>query len=90
MVSAMTDLVKRLRGRPAPGDHCSKLIAEAADEIERLRAVDASELGRLRADNLRLVAIIARTETRYQEACQERERIRAELQSVIKEQSDGR
>jgi len=32
----MTDLVKRLRGRPAPGDHCSKLIAEAADEIERL------------------------------------------------------
>ena len=34
----MTDLVQRLRGRPAPGDHCSKLIAEAADEIERLRA----------------------------------------------------
>jgi len=34
----MTDLVKRLRGRPAPGDHCSKLIAEAADEIERLEA----------------------------------------------------
>jgi len=34
----MTDLVKRLRGRPAPGDHCSKLIAEAANEIERLRA----------------------------------------------------
>jgi len=32
------DLVKRLRGRPAPGDHCSKLIAEAADEIERLEA----------------------------------------------------
>jgi len=30
----MTDLVERLRGRPAPGDHCSKLIAEAADEIE--------------------------------------------------------
>ena len=32
----MTDLVERLRGKPAPGDHCSKLIAEAADEIERL------------------------------------------------------
>jgi len=34
----MTDIVQRLRGRPAPGDHCSKLIAEAADEIERLTA----------------------------------------------------
>jgi hypothetical protein len=34
----MTDIVARLRGRPVPGDHCSKLIAEAADEIERLRA----------------------------------------------------
>jgi len=45
---------------------------------------DASELGRLRADNLRLVAIIARYETRYQAAIQERERIRAALQSIIK------
>jgi hypothetical protein len=37
----MTDLVKRLRGRPAPGDHCSKLLAEAADVIERLEARNA-------------------------------------------------
>lgn len=34
----MTDIVERLRGKPAPGDHCSKLIAEAADEIERQAA----------------------------------------------------
>jgi hypothetical protein len=42
------------------------------------------EISRLRADNLKLVAIIARTETRYQEVCQERERIRAALQSITK------
>jgi hypothetical protein len=40
----MTDIVERLRGKPAPGDHCSKLIAEAADEIERLEAHPADEL----------------------------------------------
>jgi hypothetical protein len=52
---------------------------------------DASEIGRLRADNLRLVAIIARNETRYQAAMamlkkhrKECERIRAALQSLIK------
>jgi hypothetical protein len=34
----VTDIVERLRGNPAPGDHISKLIREAANEIERLRA----------------------------------------------------
>jgi hypothetical protein len=104
-VPPMTDILRRLRDADISGHGSySALVREAADEIERLRAVDASELGRLRADNLRLVEIIARNETHYQaamamsekhrklwvEACQERERIRAELQSVIKEQSDGR
>jgi hypothetical protein len=51
----MTDLVERLRGKPAPGDHCSKLIAEAADEIERLRAEwdhTLAEIERLRGMRL--------------------------------------
>ena len=69
-----TDIVERLRDADISGHGSSSaLVREAADEIERLRV-----------DNLRLVAIIARTETRYQEACQERERIRAALQSLIK------
>jgi cell division protein FtsB len=40
---------------------------------------DASELGRLRADNLRLVEIIARYETRYQTAADEIERLEARV-----------
>ena len=68
----------------------SERVDEIAGLIHRLReAATANE--RLRADNLELVAIIARNETHYQavrklwvEACQERERIRAALQSFIK------
>jgi DNA primase large subunit len=33
------DLVERLRGKPIRGDHVSKLLEVAADEIERLRAI---------------------------------------------------
>jgi hypothetical protein len=76
-------------------DEVAKLNRTTDHEID---AADVSELGRLRADNLRLVEIIARYETHYQaamamsekhrklwvEACQERERIRAALQSLIK------
>lgn len=75
----------------------SERVDEIAGLIHRLREA-ATESGRLRADNLRLVAIIARNETHYQaamamsekhrklwvEACQERERIRVALQSLIK------
>jgi hypothetical protein len=32
----MTDIVERLRGRPIKGDHVSKLLEVAANEIERL------------------------------------------------------
>jgi DNA-directed RNA polymerase sigma subunit (sigma70/sigma32) len=49
----------------------SQRVDEIAGLIHRLRA-DASELGRLRADNLRLVAIIARNDA-------EIERLRAML-----------
>jgi len=51
---------------------------------------EASELGRLRADNLRLVEIIARYETRYQDAMDEIERLMKLVDTLYREKNSER
>ena len=81
---SMTDIVERLK---TENEQWRKLNSERVDEIagliHRLReAATASE--RLRADNLRLVEIVARCETRYQAAIQDAKRLREIIGNLLK------